>query len=144
MLATILVHVPLVIAPLLQPAVPPECQFEVLTPMAIDERTIAGFNARIDAYLTLHRRVARTLPPFTMFDDEDSFFADELRSALIAARPEARPGNFFTRPVAELFRDRIDLVLAYTGGSAIPFHPGFRGAGATVNQPLPVAADPLP
>jgi hypothetical protein len=143
MLATVLVHVPLLIAPLLQPPFPPECQLDVLTPMGIEERTIATFNARIDSYLTLHRLVARTLPPSKMFDDEDPFLADELRRALVAARPGAGPGAFFTRPVAELFRDRIDLALAYTGGSAIPFYLGLGDAIATVNQPLSVVPDPI-
>jgi len=143
MLATILVHIPLAIAPLLQPPFPPECQLDVLTPMAIEERSLAAFNASIDAYLALHRRLARTLPPSETFDDEDPFFSDELRRALVAARPGARAGEFFTPGVEESFRQRIDLVLAYTGGSALPFRrDGFReGMRATVNRPVPIMSD---
>ena len=145
MLATILVHIPLAFATLVQPPFPPECQLDVLTPMAIEERTLAEFNADIDAYVTLHRRLARTLPPSEMFDDEDPFFADELRRVLVAARPGAGPGGFFTPQVAESFRQRIDLALAYTGGSAIPYrHDPLRDTlRATVNEPLLIAPDPF-
>jgi hypothetical protein len=143
MLVTLLVHVPLALAPLLQPPFPPECQLDVLTPMALEERSVAGFHANVDAYLALHRVIARALPPSEMFDDEDPFFADELRRALVAARPGARPGGFFTPSVAESFRRRIDLALAYSGGSAIPFRPDpfVYGATPTVNEPLLIVPD---
>ena len=143
MLTTFLVHLPLAVAPLLQPPFPPECQLEILTPTAIEERSIAGFDARIDAYLTLHRLLARTLPPSEMFDEEDAYFSDELRRVLIAARPGARPGAFFTPPVAESFRRRIDLALAHAGGSAIPFvHSAIPdGMRVAVNEPLPIIPD---
>jgi hypothetical protein len=145
MLATILVHLPLALVPLLQPPTSLECQLEVLTPMAIEERSLATFNTNVDAYLTLHRQLARTLPPPEMFDDEDPFFADELRRALVAARPGAKPGHFFTPPVAESFRHRIDLALAYTGGSAIPFRhdPFMDRQAAAVNEPLLIVPDPI-
>jgi hypothetical protein len=142
MLATILVHVPLAIAPLLQPAFPPECQLDVLTPVAIEERALTEFNANIDEYLALQRRLARALE---MFDDEDPFFADELRSALVAARPGARPGSVFTPRVADAVRQRIDIALAYAGGSAIPFsHDAMMISGrARVNEPLHIVPDPF-
>jgi hypothetical protein len=145
MLATVLVHIPLAMAPLLQPPFPPECQLDVLTPMAIEERSLVEFNANVAAYVILHRRLARTLPPSEMFDDEDPFFADELRRVLVAARPGAGPGGFFTPPVADVLRQRIELALAYTGGSAIPYRhdPLGEARRATVNEPLPIPSDPF-
>jgi len=142
MLATILVHVPLAIAPLLQPPYPPECQLEVLTPVAIEERALTEFNANIDEYLALQRRLVRA---FEMFDDEDPFFTDELRSALIAARPGARPGSVFTPRVADAIRQRIDIALVYAGGSAIPFSHDtvMVGGRARVNEPLRFVPDPF-
>ena len=142
MLATILVHIPLAIAPLLQPPFPPECRLEVLTPMAIEERALTEFNANVDEYLALQRRLVRALE---MFDDEDPFFADELRSALVAARPGARPGSVFTPRVADAVRQRIDIALAYAGGSAIPFpHDAMTVSGrARVNEPLGIVPDPF-
>jgi hypothetical protein len=115
MLATILVHVPLAIFPLLQlPPASRDCQLDVLTPMAIEERSLAEFKTNIDAYVTLHRRLARALPPADVFDDEGSLVAEELHAALVAARPQARPGAFFTPGIAELFRQRLDAVLPWT------------------------------
>ena len=140
MLATILVHVPLAIAPLLQPPFPPQCQLEVLTPVAIEERALTEFNANIDQYLALQRRLLRALE---MFDDEDPFFVDQLRSALVAARPGARTGSVFTPPVAEAIRQRIDIALIHAGGSAIPFSQDAMmvSGRAAVNQPLRIVPD---
>jgi hypothetical protein len=145
MLATMLVHIPLAIAPLLQPPSPPVCQIDVLTPMAIEERALGEFNVSVQEYVMLHRRLARTLPPSEMFDDEDPFFADELRRVLVAARPGATSGLFFTSRVAEVLRQRIELALASTGGSAIPYRDDLlREAGrATVNEPLLIPSDPF-
>jgi hypothetical protein len=140
MLATILVHVSLAIAPLMSPPLPPSCELDVLTPLAIEERSLGEFNHRIEAYLTLRRRLARTLPPSEMFDDEDSFVSDELRSALVAARPGARAGEFFTPGVERSLRQRLDVALVYTGGSALPFRHD-EGVRATINRPLPIMTD---
>lgn len=145
MLATLLVHVPLAIFPLLQlPQPPGQCELDVLTPLALEERTLAQFNADIDAYVVLHRRIARTLPPSEMFDDEDPFFEAELRRAIVAARPESRPGGFFTPRVADIFRQHIDHAVAYSGGFGVAHpHDLFSGARVAVNQPLPYLPDRL-
>ena len=143
MLATIVFQIPVVMASMLQPALPPDCQLDVLPPLALEQRSLTEFNANIDAYLTLQRRLARALPPLEMFDDEDPFFADELRQALVAARPDARPGAFFTPMVAEVLRQRIDFALAYHGAGAVPFRPHAPAMGfaAKVNEPLPPIFD---
>jgi hypothetical protein len=113
MLATILAQVPLVITPLMQAPAPPLCQLEVLTPMAIEERSLATFNANIDTYMTLQRRLARALPPSEMFDEEDSLAAGELRRVLVAARPFARHGEFFSPDLAQVLRQRLDEALPW-------------------------------
>ena len=144
MLAAVLISIPIAFVPFTTPASPPECQLEVLTPLAMEERAIVEFNASVDAYVALHRRLARTLPPFEMLDEEDTFVADELRRALIAARPGARPGGFFTPRVAEAFRHRIDAVLAYLGSAGFsPWHEALLPTPATVNEPLTVVPDAI-
>jgi hypothetical protein len=144
MVATLLVHIPLVVAPLLQPPFPPECQLDVLTPMAIEERTLTEFNNNIDAYLRLHRMLARALP-MSGYDEEDPFFLDELQRSLIAARPGAQAGEFFTPSVANAIRHRIDVTLVFQGGTALPFRadaltPADR---VVVNQPLRAVPNPF-
>ena len=141
MLATILVRVPLVLVPLLPfPAPPRDCQLELLTPQALEERTLGEFDRQVMAYVTLHRQLARFLPPIHMFfDDEGGLVSDELRASLVAARPLARPGSFFTPAVAELLKRRIDDALLYGAGyGAMPLYEPLPGEPApTVNQPFP-------
>jgi hypothetical protein len=140
MLATIFVHVPLAVLPLLQvPPAPRECQLEVLTPFAVEQQALTEFRANVDAYLTLHRRLARALPAVSAFDDEGSPFADELRAAIIAARPWARPGAFFTPGIAELFRQRIDGALLDTAE-----YPVLRAEEALINAEAPAVNGPSP
>jgi len=141
MLATILIRAPLVLFPLLGVPEPPrDCQLELLTPQALEERTLGEFDRQVTAFVTLHRQVARSLPPVHMFlDDEGELASDELRELLVAARPLARPGAFFTPAVAELLKRRIDDALLYgVGSSAMPLYEPLPGEPApTVNQPFP-------
>ena len=141
MLATILIRAPLVLFPLLGVPEPPrDCQLELLTPQALEERTLGEFDRQVMAFVTLHRQVARSLPPAHMFlDDEGGLASDELRESLVAARPLARPGAFFTPAVAELLKRRIDDALLYgVGSSAMPLYEPLPGEPApTVNQPFP-------
>ena len=141
MLATILIRAPLVLFPLLGVPEPPrDCQLELLTPQALEERTLGEFDRQVTAFVTLHRQVARSLPPVHMFlDDEGGLASDELRELLVAARPLARPGAFFTPAVAELLKRRIDDALLYgVGSSAMPLYEPLPGEPApTVNQPFP-------
>jgi len=141
MLATILIRAPLMLFPLLGVPEPPrDCQSELLTPQALEERTLGEFDRQVTAFVTLHRQVARSLPPVHMFlDDEGGLASDELRESLVAARPLARPGAFFTPAVAELLKRRIDDALLYgVGSSAMPLYEPLPGEPApTVNQPFP-------
>jgi hypothetical protein len=141
MLATILIRAPLVLFPLLGVPEPPrDCQLELLTPQALEERTLGEFDRQVTAFVTLHRQVARSLPPVHVFlDDEGGLASDELRESLVAARPLARPGVFFTPAVAELLKRRIDDALLYgVGSSAMPLYEPLPGEPApAVNQPFP-------
>ncbi len=141
MCATILIRVPLVLFPLLPfPDAPRDCQFELLTPQALEERTVGEFDRRVAHYMTLHRQLARSLPPVLAFlDGESARASDELRAALVAARPLAARGAFFTPAVGELLKRRLDDALLYGAGySAMPLYEPVAGEPAPgVNQPFP-------
>jgi hypothetical protein len=143
MLATILIHVPLAVLPLVQlPQPTRDCQLEVLAPEAIEERSLAEFEARVQAHAALHRRIVRWMGPGATFDDEGGFVADELRMAIVAARPQARQGDFFGPAVAAFFRSRIDrALLRGMAGVAAPLYEPLAGEPApTINTPFPIVS----
>jgi len=114
MFATVLLQLPIVLLPFANlPAPPDGCRREVLSPQAIEERTLADFDAHVNRYVTLHRRLERSLPPEQMFDDPEDMYAavEALRVALIEARPGAQAGNIFTPAVARLLVDRVEETL---------------------------------
>jgi hypothetical protein len=118
MLATILIHSRLVLLPLmLLPPSTTDCQLDVLTPAAMEERALGDFNLRVNQYVRLHRRLERALPPEQMFDDPEDMFAaaEALRSAILDARPNARPGSVFTPAVADIFVRRLTAVIPRNG-----------------------------
>jgi hypothetical protein len=140
MLATILIHVPLVLVPLLPLAEPTrDCQLEVSRHSAIEESALREFEASVETYVDLHRRLARWMSPAQLFD-EGGVLGDELRDVIVAARPEARQGDFFTPPVAEVFRARIDIALLHgVAGVAAQLYAPLPGEVApAVNQPFPM------
>jgi hypothetical protein len=144
MLATILTRIPLVLVPLLPlPDSPRDCQLEVLTPQALEERTLGEFDRQVSAYVVLHRHLARSLPPLHMFpvfpDEEGTLVSDELRAALVVVRPQARQGGFFTPALGELLKRRLDDALLHGAGyAAMPMYEPLPGEPApTVNQPFP-------
>ena len=147
MLATILIASPLGVLPIVPLAQPTrDCLLEVLTPAAIEERAVVDFQTRIEAYVALHRRLARSTA--AMPDDEGEFFGDELRAALVAARPYARRGGFFTLAVETAFRTRIDrslrLGIPVTAGRL--YEPLLGDPAPAVNAAFPVGpgAGPWP
>lgn len=114
MFTTILVQLPIVLLPFANlPAPPDACRREMVSPQALEERTLASFDQRVSRYVTLHRRLERSLPPEQMFDDPEDMYAaaEALRQALIDARPNARPGSIFTPAVARLLTDRVEEAL---------------------------------
>jgi hypothetical protein len=144
MLPAIAIQVPLLVAPLLPVPQPTrDCRLEVLTPQALEEQTFDEFNRAIDRYVTLHRRMARSLATPRAFDDEDLFRTDELRAALLAARPQARPGTFFTAHTAMRLRERIDdAFLNHPGAAADAITR--RGYAPLPGEPGPVVNQPFP
>jgi hypothetical protein len=98
-----------VILPLLIPSPTRECQFGRMGDPAGDERVIANFEAAVEAYVDLHRRLERGWPSFWFISDPEQaeFTAEEFRRVLQDARPLASPGNFFRPEVAEVLRFRI-------------------------------------
>jgi len=141
MLATIFVRFPLALIPLLPlPDSPRDCQLEVLTPQALEERTLDEFHGRVSAYVMVHRYLARSLPPVHLFlDEEATLVNDELRTALVAAYPQAGPGRIFTPAVGELLRKRIDDALRYrvVHGPMTGYEPLWGEPPPMVNQPFP-------
>jgi hypothetical protein len=109
MLGTLIFLTSLTVVPQGTHAAPPDCALEVLPPEALEQRTLAEFNERLEQYVLLHRRLARSLPPALAFDDEGYMdqASDALADAIRAARPLARPGNVFTVAAADLVREII-------------------------------------
>jgi hypothetical protein len=135
MLATILFPIPLFVGPHLPlPQPTRDCLLEVLTPQALEQRAVTEFGTRVHGYVGLRRRLVRSIRPAPRVDDEGGMLGDELRAAIVAARPDARQGDFFSAPVAAALRARIDSALV--GGVAdVPprlFH-RFSGSSPTVN-----------
>jgi hypothetical protein len=143
MFAAIAIRVPLAVLPFLPMSQPTrDCLLEVMTPQAIEERAVADFSAAVDRYVKLHRQLARSLPMPPAFDDEDPFQAEELRAAIVAARPYARQGTFFTTGVAAMLRDRIETEVLYHPGAADVILRG--GYEPVPGEPGPVVNEPFP
>ena len=118
MVTTILISVPFVLLPLLQlPQSSGACRLEMLTPLTMEEQALAQFDHAVDQYVALHRRVERRLPPERLFDDAEEMFAarDELREAILAARPGAHQGDIFTPAVAQAFVVTLEDVIEECG-----------------------------
>jgi hypothetical protein len=113
MLAVMLLQLPLALIPA---PTPPTCLLEVQPRFVREELVLRDFNRRVVDYVRLHRRLERSLPPEQLIDMEDmSFVGDELRAALVAARPQAQPGEFFTPAVADVITARLEQAIAGIG-----------------------------
>ena len=115
MFPTILFQVPLLLGPQVElPIRSLDCQVDVLTPQAREERALAEFAARVDRYVALHRRLERALPPEQMFDDWDEMgeARDALADAIREARPQARPGDVFSPGFRDVVTTRVHDALA--------------------------------
>jgi hypothetical protein len=115
MFGTILIQLPLLLAPQVQlPIRTVDCQLEVFSPQAREERALAEFEARVNRYVSLHRRLERGLPPEQMFDDWDEMgeSRDALADAIRAARPHAGPGDVFSPGFREVVTTRVRAALA--------------------------------
>jgi hypothetical protein len=143
MFAIVAIQVPLLLSPLPTAHPTRDCRFEVLAPQAIEDRALSGFNLAVDQYVKLHRRIVRSMPMPPAFDNEDGFAADELRDAIVAERPNAQRGAFFTPGVALVLQQRIDWAFLHHPGAATDatvrggYDPLPGEAGPMVNQPFP-------
>jgi hypothetical protein len=138
------------------------CELEVLTPEALEQRALREFDDRVEQYVTLHRRLVRSLPPDQVFDDDEGMgdAPDLLAEAIRAARPDARTGNIFTVAPAAAFRQIIARTRLH-GAPVWPtvpppygellerlkqpvVHGAFLGPDAIIPATLLVALPPLP
>jgi hypothetical protein len=86
-----------------------------------DARAILEFQRAADSYAFMHRVVERKLAA-----------EDELVTGLRAARPNARPGSFFTPAAQTAFRNRLAKLLRNPDCAADLEKLAQRGAGATL------------
>ena len=127
-----------------------------------DESLVCMFDAGVDQYVQLHRRLERFVPPRIITEDPVRLFASRLALAaeIRRARPLATQGEIFTPEIATMFRrivdrtlreDRIDwAVFLAEDGMQLPIDVRVNGdypAGgpvATVSPTLLQALPPLP
>jgi hypothetical protein len=83
------------------------------TPASDDEAAVAAFEARVAAYVELHRRLEGPLPTLGISDDLDKVHAAmaALARQVRDARPNARQGDVFSPDVSRVFRARIGQCL---------------------------------
>ena len=148
MFASLIAGLPIALLPALHPQIPHDCRLEILSPQAMEEPALTDFNARIEEYIALRRQLARETPvPFPA--DDEGLGREHLRASLVAARPGAHEGAFFTPRMARVLIKRIDRALVHGIPSTPlppgrPFPPGprtgihraFFGASASIEWPL--------
>jgi hypothetical protein len=118
MVTTLLFHVSLMILPLLDlPPTLADCRLKPQTPRVTDACALMEFDAAVEHYVALHRRVERHLPPERMFEDVEEMFAARaaLRSAILDARPNAARGNVFTPRAASVIVELLGQAIADGG-----------------------------
>jgi hypothetical protein len=142
MVVSFVIGLPIALLSVLHPQTPPrECLLEVLGAQALDQRADADFNATIQQYLALQRRLVRAMSvPFFM--DDEGIGSEELRTALVAARPLAHEGAFFTPAVARSVTERLDraLLLGTAEATIVLNQPRPDELSPQVNRAVPAAA----
>ena len=86
---------------------------EAHEPPADSDPALVRFQAAIEGYAALHRRLRGSLPRLETESEPGKILkaADRLASAVRAARPGARQGDLFTPEVVASFRARIRRAL---------------------------------
>ena len=144
MFSPMILSIPTMVLPLLLPP-PPDCQFERFGDIAADEQALATFEAAVNEYAELHRRLARAWPPmgFSADPEQAEAAAEALRLALRDARPHSGLGGFFRPEVADVFRLRIANALRGDDAdlAVIGWPPegdeDIDGWKPAINQPIP-------
>lgn len=113
MFATLILAIPALVVPLLQPPATRDCRFGRLGDPVQEARAVAAFTDAVEAYADLRRMFDRGLPPEWMAADfeQAEFEAAELAAMVRDTRPNARIGDLFKPAVADLFRLRIAAAL---------------------------------
>jgi hypothetical protein len=78
-----------------------------------EEVAVQRFHRAVNEYVSLHRRLVRSLPPLQVTSDPQQICqaVEAMAAAIRAARPAARVGDIFDPEVGELLRVRIQNVL---------------------------------
>ena len=84
------------------------------------DKDLSDFTTRVEAYVTLHRQIERTVPQQEIFTnpEEGHRAATELAQALRAVRPHAREGDIFSPVAAMKLRNVIRKALSVNDVSA--------------------------
>jgi len=106
-----------VVLPLLAPAPTRDCQFGRTGDPVADQEALVKFEAAVNDYMDLHRRLERGWSLFWFISDPEQVeaAAAEFRRVLRDARPQATRAVFFVPEVADVFRFRIDKALRESG-----------------------------
>lgn len=146
MVTSVMLTIPTVVLPLLFGTPIRECQFERVGDPVADAQAIMGFEATVNDYVGLHRRLERAWPPMWFISDweQQEFVAAEFRALLRDARPQATRGGFFTPDVAGVFRFRIANTLRQEGFDVEAMTALFDEDGSGAPSWTPVVNEPLP
>jgi len=82
-----------------------------------EQMALARFHRAVNEYVSLHRDLERSLPALRITEDARQICeaVEALASAVRAARPGARAGDFFDAEIGALIRTRIKDVLWENG-----------------------------
>jgi hypothetical protein len=71
-----------------------------------DAKTLLDFKKGVDAYMDLHRSMAKKAPPLKQTEDPAKIkeAQDALAAQIRSARATAKQGELFTPPIAQLFK----------------------------------------
>jgi hypothetical protein len=146
MVTSVMLTIPMVVLPLLFATPIRDCQFERMGDPVADAQAITGFEARVNDYMGLHRRLERAWPPMWFISDweQQEFVAAEFRALLRGARPQATRGGFFTPEVASVFRFRTANTLRKEGFDVEAMTAPFDEDGSSAGGWTPVVNEPLP
>ena len=86
-----------------------------------DAATIADFNERVKAYLALHKKVDGAIKEPSKDDRPEMFVQHQIAFAKLMQkeRPDAKPGDIFTKPMRNIVRRLLASVFRGPGGRQI-------------------------
>jgi hypothetical protein len=86
-----------------------------------DAAALKRFSGLVANYVALRKKISEEIPPIqvTPKASEINAASDALARAVERARPNARPGSFFTPEIAGAFRRTLELALRKTDRAAV-------------------------